>query len=591
MDAVVKPQRLSAAQSSVDVLRNLPLFVNLDEQEWRQVAALLTTRQVRRGDTVISIQKQAEIDLFMVRSGRASSRAPADRRVDDVQRAYGPGDIFNLNAFVTGSDSDDETVEALTSELHLWVVPFAPFKALVESQPNLAAKLVPPEGVRPFWVSRYLGWEDPGELVIEFRKKHPWVLLMAMRPIALLLLLAVVLWLPPMQALTAGWSFPYAFAPLVFFTALWGLWRWNNWNDDYYAVTNRRVIHREKVLFFEDRRSEIPIARIQNVTVKRDQFANTFLMIDMADVIIETMNAGAYGTITFSSVPQAEAVSSAIFEQQKRAAYAEKMNERDVIRKMLRSRMGIEEAPANLPALAKPRVIGAVGKVSKGGGGPMPTFAPSSDGDSPFVLGRYLFPESRYDDGHGNITYHRHGFQLALTAGAQIVANLLYFIAVIVAVYMFPHLVTVWTTVAAGLIGLGLLFWLAWGYEDWRNDVFVLTRSKIIDIDRKPFGWGGIQQKEAPLEAVQTVTSNQNGFLDWLFDMGDVTIKTGGAGPDLVFNRVADPRRVQRDIAQRLDDLRAAREEKELQKRSLEFLDWIAIYDEMSRLPYDRKKF
>ena len=325
MDTPAKSQKLSAAQNSVDTLRNLPLFANLNEPEWRQVAALLTTRQARRGETIISIQRAAELDLFMVRSGRAASRVPGNKRVDDVVRTYSSGDIFNLKAFVAGSDSDEETVEALTAELHLWVVPYVRFKALLDAQPELAAKLIPLEGVHPFWASTYFGWEDPGEMVIEFRKKHPWVLLMAMRPVIILALILLGLWLPPVQALTAGWSFPYAFVPLFIITLLIALWQWNNWQDDYYAVTNRRVVHREKVLFFEDRRSEIPIARIQNVTIRRDQFANTVLMIDMADITIETSNAGTFGKLFFSSVPRAEAVSNAIFEQQKRAAYAERI--------------------------------------------------------------------------------------------------------------------------------------------------------------------------------------------------------------------------------------------------------------------------
>jgi len=587
MEAQVKSAKLSAAQQGIDTLRRLPLFANLNELEWRLVASLLTTREFRRGTTIISIQKEAELDLYMVRSGRAASRVPGNKRVDDVVRTYGSGDIFNLNAFVAGSDSDEETVEALTSELHVWVVPHDRFKALLAAQPELAAKLIPPDGVRPFWAVRYFGWEDAGEVVIEFRKKHPWVLLMAMRPIAFLLLVVLGLWLPPVQALTSGWSFPMAAVPVLVFALVWALWRANNWYDDYYAVTNRRVVHREKVLFFEDRRSEIPIARIQNVTVRRDQFANTVLMIDMADISIETSNAGAFGKLFFSSVPGAEAVSNAIFEQQKRAAYAERMGERDVIRTMLRSRMGIEEMPVNLPSPAKPKVIDGRAR----GAAPAPAPAPAMDAGVPFFLGRYLFPDSRYNDGRGNITYHRHVAQLVLTAGLQVMANVLYYLAVIVAAYMFPQFVTPITIGIAVLAALGLLFWLAWAYEDWRNDVFVLMRSKIVDIDRKPFGWGGIQQREAPMEAVQTVTSDQKGFVDWLFDMGDVTIKTGGAGADMVFNRVANPRLIQRDIAQRLDELRVAKEEQELKKRSLEFLDWIAIYDEMNRLPYDRKQF
>ena len=589
MEAPAKSQKLSSAQQSIDTLRNLPLFANLNEEEWRQVAALLTTRQARRGESIISIHKDFEVDLFMVRSGRAASRVPANKRVDDVVRTYGPGDVFNLNAFVAGSDSDEETVEALTSEVHLWVVPYVRLKALVEAQPVLAAKLVPPDGVRPFWVSRYFGWEDPGEVVIEFRKKHPWVLLMAMRPIFVLVLLLIGLWLPPVQEITSGWSFPVAFVPLFMITALIAFWQWNNWHDDYYAVTNRRVIHREKVLFFEDRRSEIPIARIQNVTVSRREFANTVLMIDMADIIIETSNAGAYGTLMLASVPRPEGVSNAIFDQQKRAVNAERMGERDVIRTMLRSRMGIEEMPANLPSPKKHNVVDGRAK-PKSGSAPEPSLPPS-DSQLPLNLGRYLFPDSRHDDGKGNITYHRHVVQLVLTAGLQVMANVLYFLALIVAVYMFPNMVTLITIGIAAVVGLSLLFWLAWAYEDWRNDVFVLMRSKIVDVDRRPFGWAGIQQREAPMEAVQTVTSDQNGFLDWLFDMGDVTIKTGGAGADMVFNRVANPRLIQRDIAQRLDALRAVKEEQELKKRSLEFLDWIAIYDEMSRLPYDRKQF
>ena len=42
--------------------------------------------------------------------------------------------------------------------------------------------------------------------------------------------------------------------------------------------------------------------------------------------------------------------------------------------------------------------------------------------------------------------------------------------------------------VAVGIIGMFLLLWLVYRYEDWRNDFFVLGKDRVIDIDRKPFG-------------------------------------------------------------------------------------------------------
>jgi len=34
---------------------------------------------------------------------------------------------------------------------------------------------------------------------------------------------------------------------------------------------------------------------------------------------------------------------------------------------------------------------------------------------------------------------------------------------------------------------VGAFFWLTWQYEDWRNDLYILTPTQIIDIERTPF--------------------------------------------------------------------------------------------------------
>ena len=48
---------------------------------------------------------------------------------------------------------------------------------------------------------------------------------------------------------------------------------------------------------------------------------------------------------------------------------------------------------------------------------------------------------------------------------------------------------------------------------------------------------------------VQNVDASTSGFIDSLFNIGKVTVRTAGADNELVFDRVWDPRRVGRSPA------------------------------------------
>jgi hypothetical protein len=77
--------------------------------------------------------------------------------------------------------------------------------------------------------------------------------------------------------------------------------------------------------------------------------------------------------------------------------------------------------------------------------------------------------------------------------------------------------------------------------------------------------------------------------LDSIFNIGDVSIKTGGQDGELVFERVWNPRRVQRDIVDRLEVFQTRRRESEAEARRREMAEWIGIYDELARM-HERKK-
>ena len=428
-----------------------------------------------------------------------------------------------------------------------------------------------------------------------YRHKHWYVLLVKLVPFFFMLLLGIVLWqLPAFWARAAPFATPLIVGAGVwlFITAVFGAWQVNDWHDDFYAVTNRRVIHREKVLFFSNRQAEAPVGQIRSVIASRtSMIANTVFLQNMGDVTIETLNS--YHPIIFANIDKPEEVSRVIIKQVQQAKVASETAQRDVIRSILRQQMNIVERPGNMPGAPKVKIVGY--------GAEAPAAAAPDPKPLPFTLGSFIFPRARVKDALGNITYRRHPLQLLQTAGLPLLSMLGYIVVMLAAWRL--GIFTQVATLTAGswplrllLIGLALaillvlVVWFVFRYEDWRNDLFLLTRDKIIDIDRTPFGLQGVQQNVSPLDKLQNVTSQQEGFLEWLFDMGDVIIETGGEKRQ-VFARVKDPRQIQRDIADYMAQLKANEKANDISQRNKELAEWISIYNEMLNLPYDRKTF
>ncbi len=122
-------------------------------------------------------------------------------------------------------------------------------------------------------------------------------------------------------------------------------------------------------------------------------------------------------------------------------------------------------------------------------------------------------------------------------------------------------------------VGLPLLlvcgFWAYWVYEEHENDIYILTRQNITDVDKRPFG--PESRRVAPLGAIQDI-SFRVGFWEALLQnffnlgFGDVVVKTGGAaGGDFTFRHVPDPRGVQATINDYLTDFRKREKERTLQ--------------------------
>jgi uncharacterized membrane protein YdbT with pleckstrin-like domain len=130
------------------------------------------------------------------------------------------------------------------------------------------------------------------------------------------------------------------------------------------------------------------------------------------------------------------------------------------------------------------------------------------------------------------------------------------------------------------LVTAGWIWWL-YQYQDWKNDVYILSEDQLIDVFRKPLG--NEDRRSAPVNNIQTVEFEKKGLVNVLLNFGTVTIKIGNE--ELTFDNVYQPSEVQGEIYERY------RLVKEKAKRNDQerFVEWIKTYDEIKN--EDRENF
>lgn len=115
--------------------------------------------------------------------------------------------------------------------------------------------------------------------------------------------------------------------------------------------------------------------------------------------------------------------------------------------------------------------------------------------------------------------------------------------------------------VAVILLLLAFLGWSAWEIEDHRNDMYILTPTNIIDIDKKPFG--PEDRRTASLGAVQNVSFKTTFYSNFL-GYGDVLVETAGGGGKFTFTHVPRPRDVVAQINDYLSTFKRGEKERNL---------------------------
>jgi voltage-gated potassium channel len=122
------------ASDAADLLKQVPLFSDLDRRELEHVANAMKQRTFH-ADQEIAVEGESAVGFFVIEDGQAKVTVRGEQR-----RMLGPGDYFGEIALIT-QGARTATVTAAT-ELKTFGMTFWEFRPLVEETPSIAWKLL-----------------------------------------------------------------------------------------------------------------------------------------------------------------------------------------------------------------------------------------------------------------------------------------------------------------------------------------------------------------------------------------------------------------------------------------------------------------
>lgn len=397
-------------------------------------------------------------------------------------------------------------------------------------------------------------WVQPGEVIYFLGRKHPILLWKALTgPILLLLASIFLFWF----SISTVSIITIVLASILLVVGIaWGGWNWIDWGNDYYIVTNIRVIWLEKVIGLYDSRQEAPLNTILSVGVETDQIGR---IVDYGDVIVRTF----VGRIRFHHVLRPNQAASLVEEQWVRSREISLKEDATAMKQAIRERLGLSERETGKPAPSVPSVIS------------------KNKANILSLMFSDIF-KVRIEDS-GTITYRKHWFVLLKTTLMPGVIFILIMGLFIYRLFNLPGIepsevpgppgLDTYLMVLVLLLAIAFVWWL-FKYIDWRNDIFQVTPDQILDIDKTPLGRE--EHQAAPLENILATEYKRIGLLEVLLNFGNVYITVGGA--QLVFEDVADPPTVQQDIDQRRIALISNKKGAESLAERERLADWFAAY-------------
>ena len=544
----------------VSLINKIHLFNGLKEDQLAGIAVKFDEIEVPAGQTVFKRGDKPE-GFYIVFKGKVNVTRARDNDGEQVIIWLVPGDYFGEEALVENRNRS-ATITA-TEDTTLLFLSRVHFDELLVKYANLKPNFLVAIKSHKLARATKFDWLGPKEIIYFVARRHKIRLYQALVVpfLSLLVPLGLFAWGTLVSATT-----PIALGTLsLIFILGWGTWNAIDWSNDYYIVTNQRVVWLEKVVGLYDSREEAPLSTILSVGVETDQLGR---ILDYGNVIVRTF----VGRIEFDYVDHPNQAAEMIREYWERVKSVITVSQKDVMRNTIRQKLGLPVEKRTLDEL--PPIVTMNKNLAN-----LPLW---------WVAFLSLFT-LRTEDA-GKVIYHKHWIVLLQQAWKALAFTVLLFALQV------WRIVLIWQSptesflmpnkngdlrpdtiiLALPMLSVPFIAWLIWEYVDWKNDIFMVASDEIFDLDRKPFGKE--EKRAAQIDSILSTSYTREGIIPYLFNYGTVKIAVGGATFD--FQDVADPASVQADINRRRA-ARIAKKNEDAGKDDRErFATWIAAYHE-----------
>lgn len=547
------------SKERVIFLDKIHLFSGLDQGQLAGIASRLEEREVPAGTVIIKRGAKAD-GFYMVYKGRVKVTLPdAEKGERQIAMLYA-SDYFGEEALFENRDRSANVIAVEPTVL--FFLSRQGFDSLLSQYEKLKPNFLVSIKSRKLARSTNFKWLGKNEVIYFIARRHQIRLFRALVAPALSMLIPIGLFV--LGFITAATT-PYALSIVGFLGVLgWGIWNAIDWSNDYYIVTNQRVIWLEKVIGLHDSREEAPLGTILSVGVETDQLGR---ILNYGNVIVRTF----VGKLEFDHVDHPQQAADMIREYWERTKAITTRSQMDVMKDTIKQKLG-------LPLEKRKQVeLSPVVPVDEEKALKTPLW----------LLALQNLVQLRLEEG-GKIIYHKHWLILIQQAWKPLgllLIGLGLWIWRFVIIASSPDLVLIRFTggfsfrpdtlaVTIPLLLLPVGFWLWYEYTDWKNDTFMVTQDEIFDIDRKPFGKE--ERRSAQIENILSTSYKRNGFIAYIFNYGTVNISVGGT--TMAFEDVMDPAAVQADINRRRSARIASKNENAGKEDRERFATWIAAY-------------
>lgn len=576
-------------------LREVPVLRGLADEDLAALAPALRPQTFQTDELIVRAGEAAPREFYLIRAGVVRVLLPG-QGLEAVKR-LGPGECFGQAVLLRRRRAHVATLQA-AEPVQLLALSAENFTLLIDNYPRVRARLLGSEEVRRGFQrpkpprrwrlgrNRAAGprprfeWLHRGEKLYLVLRRHRIVLA---EKIWLPIALWVVGWV---VALGIGfavqqWSLVLILMLVIALAAGVFIYTgWLNWSNDFFVLTNRRVIHLERDLFYSETREETFLSGIRSLDFKKPDFWAR--QLNMGHITVKTLAA----PVSMTYVPEVDRLHRILKKLWDRSQTWRYQVDLQSIRERLQPIVRPAPPPliiGNVPD-SEPPVIELTLPPTPAPRPSYPRLALRWILSTIRVTGDWLsrqmntsFARLRYEEGDV-VTYRRHWFLLGVRLFLPSAVVLGGFALLAVALGgILPATLSPTLAFVPGLVLLAVSGgWWLYIFEDWRNDLYQVNLDTIIALRRKPLGEE--ERSESPLDKVIKLKFERPNFMAVLLNYGTVVATVSTGDGEFRFEDVADPQAVQQDVSRRLKELQDRRQRDDKEKRRAELNDWFTVY-------------